>query len=167
MYHPPYHGKSSLDGHFRKTKDKIDDHPILKWPKDVNGIRCELENALSGTPSTTTLFLPYPHRTSRVREALVIRNVTLVKSIKLIKDSDHEWRVIQDGLEVPLNRKPLGEPSDEKATPPKENAHEDDDTIRRAAMCRLITQQKVYLEDRGAITGCAPGPLIGRARNAL
>ena len=158
FFHPSYHGKTPLDAHFRLTKDRIDEHPLEKWPADVGKIREEVGKAVSGIPSTNTIFLPYPHQPVRVREAIVIKNVTLVRSISLIRDTDYEWRVTQDGQQVGLNLRQLGAPSDQKSALTTASSHEDDETIKRAAICKLITNQKTYLQDRGALVGCVPDP---------
>ena len=155
-YHPAYHGKTQLDPHFRVTKDAIDAHVIPKWPTLAEKIQHEVSVATGGIRNTFTGFIPFSGPPLRAREQVVVRDISLVQELRMIKDDDYTFRLYIDGSEVPLKRKVLCDAGPEPENDVSAACSGADPNAAREKLIKKVLRQKSYVERAKISAGSAP-----------
>ena len=98
-YHACYHGKTPLDSHFGRVKQKINGIAVEKWPKDKHGVEALVLAEVGTLENTLCVFLEDTYF-SDVRKKLVIPDISCVQELTRIAGPDEaEGALLVEGIQ--------------------------------------------------------------------
>ena len=112
-FHPAYHGKTIVDGHFGVVKQRLDCLVVEKWPRCEDFLRSTLTAETEGLVNTKAAWLSLPGDHFGHREKFDILGLSAIHSVRRILWPDGAAEFFIEGVGAELEPSSIRTPGDE------------------------------------------------------
>ena len=148
-YHACYHGKTALDGHFARTKDRIAKIKVCKWPRTQEEVEKLVIDSYQNEDRIRATFVAGTHRRSGGRVKLIIPGISAVQHMERVTDPESNQDILAvEGKNLTVRTRPAGpdraaDTSDDEEDDGAQDAAKDAVALGKTrALCETLTNQK-------------------------